>query len=110
LLEIEQQMHSGLLKWAYEVGGVIVTSKKLEQSSSREVMAGILPVTVPVTARAQLLAWHLGLLKTTERTVCPKARNMTGVKNFMVEVSKENHGSVWWLELVANFCAKEYNG
>jgi hypothetical protein len=53
-------MHSSLLKWAYEVGGVIVTIKKLEQSSSRDVMAGILPMTVPVTARAQLFAWHWG--------------------------------------------------
>jgi hypothetical protein len=60
LLEIQLQMHSSLLKWAYEVGGVIVTIKKLEQSSSRDVMAGILPMTVPVTARAQLFAWHWG--------------------------------------------------
>lgn len=43
---------------AYEVAGVTVTNMKLEQSAMREVTSGILPVRVPVTALAQLLASH----------------------------------------------------
>lgn len=50
----------------YAVDGVTVTSIKLEQSSSLDVIGGILPATVPVTARAQLLALHFGLLKRKE--------------------------------------------
>lgn len=42
----------------YDVAGVTVTNMKLEQSFIREVMSGIFPVRVPVTARAQLLALH----------------------------------------------------
>jgi len=39
-----------------DAAGVTVTFWKLEQSAEREEASGILPVRVPVTARAQLLA------------------------------------------------------
>jgi hypothetical protein len=47
-----------LCQGTYDVAGVTVTCWKLEQSAIREVTSGILPVRVPVTARAQLLALH----------------------------------------------------
>jgi hypothetical protein len=52
---------------SYVGSGVTVVNRKLEQSNCREVTSGILPVRVPVTARAQLFALQPSRWKTDAR-------------------------------------------
>jgi len=73
------------------VGGVRVTSRRVEQSSSLEVTAGNLSSRVPVTARAQLFALHFGLLKLIiDNPTCTQARRMIEWRSFMLIVTKGN--------------------
>ena len=73
----------------YDVGGVLVTSRRVEQSSSREVTGGNLSLRVPVTARAQLFASHLGLSKMNfDKPTCAYARRKKEWRSFMLRVSQ----------------------
>jgi len=67
------------------VAGVVVTSRIVEQSSSLDVRSGNLSLPVPVTARAQLFAAHLGLLNTIDNATCAQARRIAWM-NFIVIV------------------------
>ena len=72
---------SNTYEGTYDVAGVTVTFWKLEQSAERAEASGILPVRVPVTARAQLLLLHVAA-KTPETNMKPAKAE---VRYMMVE-------------------------
>jgi hypothetical protein len=74
----------------YVVAGVTVTSIKLEQSALRELTGGIFPVTVPVTALAQLSAMH------AESTPCAKAKARMKDKSFIIATRES---ACEWMDL-----------
>lgn len=61
----------------HESFGVTVARKKLEQSAMREAATGILPVWLPVTARAQLLSWQAA------KTSCAMAKAAITKRDFI---------------------------
>lgn len=73
-----------------------MTIWKLEQSAIREETSGILPVRVPVTARAQLLALHVAATtpETRSSPVKVDVRYMT-VGDSVIQLSKVIYGMIY---------------